>query len=160
MDAIIIHNSFEISISLSPRIRRNDSSSNCMTGHPSRPQSKLATLVNHSGHPRPFEVQIPRHVSEWRRNEHLGTMPRSVPICFSFPPGLILLVERKKREQQERTINHHIGSSFFPPGEGKGYIRIIRHWRIRIGDFWIARNFGINSRINFYNLMNDSPPPF
>lgn len=51
MDLIIIHNSFEISISLSPpspadlpRSRpTNDSSSNCMTGHPSRPpQSKLA----------------------------------------------------------------------------------------------------------------------
>lgn len=102
MDAIIIHNSFEISISLSPRIRRNDSSSNCMTGHPSRPQSKLATLVNHSGHPRPFEVQIPRHVSEWRRNEHLGTMPRSVPICFSFPPGLILLSLREKKGNGRR----------------------------------------------------------
>lgn len=51
MDLIIIHNSFEISISLSPpspadlpRSRpTNDSSSNCMTGRPSRPpQSKLA----------------------------------------------------------------------------------------------------------------------
>lgn len=67
MDPIIIHNSFEISISPSsaadlPRSRpTNDSSSNCMTGERGEAtllrarhnqNSSPPTLVNHSGHPR------------------------------------------------------------------------------------------------------------
>lgn len=100
MDPIIIHNSFEISISpLStvadlPRSRpTNDSSSNCMTGERGgppffapatiktrrRPRSLIirATLVFHAS-----KVQIPRHVSRvaWKRAS--GQMPLPPPPCF------------------------------------------------------------------------------
>lgn len=127
MDPIIIHNSFEISISPSsstadlPRSRpTNDSSSNCMTGERGggppffapatiktrrRPRSLIirATLVFHAS-----KVQIPRHVSRvaWKRAS--GQMPLPPPRVSFFFFSLLSArpnSSRRKKEKKKKKRN-------------------------------------------------------
>lgn len=137
MDPIIIHNSFEISISPSsaadlPRSRpTNDSSSNCMTGERGEAtllrarhnqNSSPPTLVNHSGHPRLSCLQGANTSSRFTSGVEtsIGTNASPPPPVFlsffflSFPPGLILLVEKKKKRRRKGTINHQPESQLFP----------------------------------------------
>lgn len=127
MDPIIIHNSFEISISPSsstadlPRSRpTNDSSSNCMTGERGggppffapatiktrrRPRSLIirATLVFHAS-----KVQIPRHVSRvaWKRaSEQMPLPPPRVSFFFFSLLSARPNSSRRKKEKKKKKRN-------------------------------------------------------
>lgn len=126
MDPIIIHNSFEISISPSsaadlPRSRpTNDSSSNCMTGERGEAtllrarhnqNSSPPTLVNHSGHPRLSCLQGANTSSRFTSGVEtsIGTNASPPPPRVSFFFFSLLSARpnssRRKKEKKKKKRN-------------------------------------------------------